>query len=705
MWTVKRIKLFRLLYTRSLCGQPIKASSEIIGIDSDGCPKSLHFLKELWTRRDTQSIRFMLTLLSVSRAMAVSAKKVDISSIIDTFTGTDMAPIPNSFIEKWSKDNYVFLCPENFEAGKVSFNYFSTKAGPMGLATATAWEHLQTLSENVLGAIGVLASDKLIIEMTNIWHRAASVVGPNLFSPPKKGVREVTNRRLSVVNDPEGKSRVIAIFDYWSQASLRGLHKDLLDLLRGLKPDRTFTQDPYIDPPNEGHHYHSLDLSAATDRYPRAQTSKILEIIWGKGKGVAWEVAMTYEKFLIDTKLLGAKKSSTKQVSYAVGQPMGAYSSWAAFTVSHHITVQYAAFLVGKYPFKGYILLGDDIVINDDNVAAKYCELMSAMGVEISPMKTHVSKDTYEFAKRWFHKGVEVTGISLRSILTTHFNPLLLLSTIQSMYRKGQIPLVPTNIPCLIHGLLELLCREGDNHVGLFNPAGLRRNPRLLTKALRSLTNTHKLFRLVNAFNADEAREFMCSLVSRAQEIPEYGEVALPSCPTMLEKCFSRVVGIALGDHASTSIDKFCSIAESFSKKFRERLVNTCQVLQDMWYLYDFHPVYWGLLSSIVQQNKADRLFNQTEDLKGAIPQVIIPDAESSFDKRKEVQLLRSYTHLGKAFEHYVQKDFHSSIALGTSTRLSQSWAKAMADFKILGLSPLDRNQMLIQSAQAELFI
>jgi len=29
--------------------------------------------------------------------------------------------------------------------------------------------------------------------------------------------------------------------------------------------------------------------------------------------------------------------------------------------------------------------------------------------VEISPLKTHVSKDTYEFAKRWYQDGKEVT--------------------------------------------------------------------------------------------------------------------------------------------------------------------------------------------------------------------------------------------------------------------------------------------------------
>jgi len=50
--------------------------------------------------------------------------------------------------------------------------------------------------------------------------------------------------------------------------------------------------------------------------------------------------------------------------------------------------------------FTDYILLGDDIVIRNDKVAQKYITIMTRLGVDISIPKTHVSKNTYEFAKR-----------------------------------------------------------------------------------------------------------------------------------------------------------------------------------------------------------------------------------------------------------------------------------------------------------------
>jgi len=62
--------------------------------------------------------------------------------------------------------------------------------------------------------------------------------------------------------------------------------------------------------------------------------------------------------------------------------------------------VQWSAYLSGCYPFNDYIILGDDIVIKNDKVAKMYTVVLQKMGVDVSPHKTHVSKDTYEFAKR-----------------------------------------------------------------------------------------------------------------------------------------------------------------------------------------------------------------------------------------------------------------------------------------------------------------
>jgi hypothetical protein len=70
------------------------------------------------------------------------------------------------------------------------------------------------------------------------------------------------------------------------------------------------------------------------------------------------------------------------------------------FTLTHHFIVYLAARCEGFITFNQYIILGDDIVIKNNKVAKRYIQIMTDLGVEISMHKTHVSKDTYEFAKR-----------------------------------------------------------------------------------------------------------------------------------------------------------------------------------------------------------------------------------------------------------------------------------------------------------------
>lgn len=199
-------------------------------------------------------------------------------------------------------------------------------------------------------------------------------------------------RRISVIQDKELKNRPICIFDYWSQSALLPLHNSLMELLKKLSTDATFNQDAKLVPrPSGDSFYYSLDLSSATDRFPVLLQEKILGLLIGEEKAGAWKVIMTNYP----------AHSTEGPIFYKVGQPMGAYSSWATFTLCHHLIVQLSAKRSGYTGwFNGYCILGDDIVISNSDVAFHYQEIIKSLGVEISNSKSHVSKDTYEFAKR-----------------------------------------------------------------------------------------------------------------------------------------------------------------------------------------------------------------------------------------------------------------------------------------------------------------
>jgi hypothetical protein len=209
-----------------------------------------------------------------------------------------------------------------------------------------------------------------------------------LFSINPKGLI----RKLSIKPDPEGKARVIAIGDYWSQCALKPLHERIFSILHEVTGDRTFTQtSPFRTLPKSGPYY-SLDLSSATDRFPLKFQIRVVAILTGSEEyAEAWGRIMT--KYLFDYQ--------GESHAYACGQPMGLYSSWAVFSLSHHVLVRIASSRTNHgFGWTKYALLGDDIVLTNGKVASKYRELIQMLGVDIALNKSHTSNNMCEFAKR-----------------------------------------------------------------------------------------------------------------------------------------------------------------------------------------------------------------------------------------------------------------------------------------------------------------
>lgn len=112
-------------------------------------------------------------------------------------------------------------------------------------------------------------------------------------------------------------------------------------------------------------------------------------------------------------------------IHYTVGQPIGFLSSWSVFSLAHHYVVFIAGKSAGVTVRNKYVLLGDDIVIADDVLAEHYRRMISRLGVEISPLKTHVSYDTYEFAKRWYKDKEEISPFPILSFSNKHYTTIL----------------------------------------------------------------------------------------------------------------------------------------------------------------------------------------------------------------------------------------------------------------------------------------
>ena len=128
--------------------------------------------------------------------------------------------------------------------------------------------------------------------------------------------------------------------------------------------------------------------------------------------------------------------------------------------------MQYAAWRVNKYPFSGYVLLGDDIVIAGSAVGQSYKEVITLLGVSISEQKTHVSKDTFEFAKNWYHRGVQITPFPLNGLFEVGTAYVAVAELLRSACRKGLTParngcVIDLTDPGFVVSLFETLGARG----------------------------------------------------------------------------------------------------------------------------------------------------------------------------------------------------------------------------------------------------
>lgn len=157
------------------------------------------------------------------------------------------------------------------------------------------------------------------------------------------------------------------------------LHKSIYRVLSQIPQDMTFDQLKIRETLGKWSSYHCLDLTAATDRFPVVIQEDFISYLVDKPYAQAWRRIMTKLPF----------NHEGKDYCYNAGQPMGAYSSWAVFALTHHSIVKFSAYLCGVKTFTDYALLGDDLVIGSKPVADKYREVMKDFGVQISEAKTH----------------------------------------------------------------------------------------------------------------------------------------------------------------------------------------------------------------------------------------------------------------------------------------------------------------------------
>lgn len=620
LWTISHIKNIRLHITRYICGNPLMVSQGHVRVGIKGLPRGLTPLTDLLSSK--RGISFVLTLLNISRCLP-GTKAPDLSTITSPWKGY----IPyhlKEFIPEFGKMYSLTKFSSTFTLSDLAN---SNKSGPVGLSTPTSVLNadyaLEKLGKDLVSLTG--GSPKGFEVNGRFFQPLAPLLKPlDKWAPLSSKYRDILGsffhgknldkvsflRKLSIVNDPEGKARIICIFDYWSQQALKEVHNWAFSCLAAIPQDRTFDQDP-MRIKKEGPYY-SIDLTAATDRFPVELQQLLLESLSTSEIAQAWRNILTAHEVYVPWE--------SKSIKYAVGQPMGAYSSWAIFALTHHLVVQYSAKMVGEnLPFADYMLLGDDIVIANKAVAERYITTLDDLGVGISLHKTHVSLDTYEFAKRWIHKGVEVSGIPLRGLVSSWQKYHLLIPYLYHII--GHLPTSKfTSIAYLVRDLYlkmgrpERICNSIYNRATEFTAVWKYLKENDTSMILSNIKRTDSIWLpFPNAGTAD-AEEYLQWLLER----------------TMVREIFATnesLKGFLTGMH------------KRWNKLLDEHLGDKPEVRDEIYSALLYHPQWQSLQAEQSRVSERTRDLIKNKKWLDLLKVVTIPDPEKILEDRSNVQL------------------------------------------------------------------
>nr|UPW42141.1 MAG: putative RNA dependent RNA polymerase [Zhejiang mito-like virus 10] len=627
--TVKFLKQCRLHCTKYMCNQPLMYNKLKIGIDTSGWPKVLLFLKPL-SNGSLEQRKFLMTILCLSRTLKPKGKELrkltpDYESI--TRPGKITKVIPTGFINEFVS-KYKLKCDHpKFDESKDI--YLSNKAGPHGKASLSAMDGLLKYTYPLMQWIYHLTDE----EGVNYFNRSYSYAWEKNLGEGKKGLG-----KLSFIFDPECKLRIVAIVDYYTQLYLKPIHEKIFIKLKNLPQDRTFTQDPFMKWKDDENSFWSLDLSSATDRYPIQLQRRLLEKVFSDNLAKSWMNILSTREFTTP---------EGNKLRYSAGQPMGSYSSWAAFTLTHHLVVHWCAKLEGIDNFSDYILLGDDIVIKNDRVAKRYIEWTNYLGVDISEHKTHVSKDTYEFAKRWICKGKEITGIPMNGIIENINNPFIVMVNLFDYFKVkgnylGSVKNLTGILFSLYKGLNQKLSKKFDN-----------------SRFKMKVRTFHESLNYSFGFSTyNSLRELLARNIQNEYYVLPNGD--------LIHQAFDDVIQMGLGKSIGNSLTVLGQIADDVIDK-KDQL--NLQDINELRHL----PIFRGIVNHINRYTDTVKSWNFTEStFRQKSKDLLVLNIDNLFSKErnKTLELLNTGKIFSLGFNKINQTD---EIMFGSST-VESTW-------------------------------
>jgi hypothetical protein len=362
---------------------------------------------------NVHQVRWALSLFSSYEILSRRKAKADLTMLELPQTSDWSTQVKSDFEAFVKSCRFTRTLKSNLSKREVPKDFFSIKGGPLGKGVTAATDDAKAL----LGAPELLTklctlldheSSLALIERVNALAQFSNLDG------------KLPILKTIGIPDKGPKIRTITSGNYFLQWTLKPLHQQLMRLLRTIKEDGTYRQSRVAL--TIGQHSKvttpwCYDMTSATDRFPIWIQELVLENL-EEGLGPKWAALMA--------NCQSYSPDHNKWFTFSVGQPMGIYSSWATFTLCHHYVVRYAFNLARRSPSGNYAIIGDDIVILDEDAAERYKELILNLGVTISEAKSVLPSkkverfnfNSIEFASRYFRDGVEISPLRPNELLS-----------------------------------------------------------------------------------------------------------------------------------------------------------------------------------------------------------------------------------------------------------------------------------------------
>lgn len=438
-WTVDRLKELKLMYIRFQSGLPINPNDVWIAQDKNGIPKGPFGYLFKCQKKDRKIFNVLLIYTSFT-CSKVTKKQ------FNKFVGSLLAPdITLPFIPKLEE---VARFVSQFIPMRKEFTYrdypWSSKRRAPGPNGTSCPEHFDILLEDFkrpcIRRLHEEHEGSIAYAMGDLYTRLLRIPEDRTM------VDGDCVGRIAVVQEPGCKARFLANPCRILQVASRPLGVQLFEALKHLPWDCTYNQAAGVSwvksKLTSGTLVHSVDLSDATNNFPLSLQERFLYWLEGLSSSdidFLCSVAKSpwlFPKSLIPSDIPGTtpfleffERSGTSgitKVTWAKGQPLGLYPSFAMFAITHGSLVRSIELSMGKEDT--FRVLGDDIVIADNDVHDKYLLLLDRLQIPISQGKSISSDKVAEFAGVLCTPSQTLVGVKWR--IPTRSNRLKLIASL-----------------------------------------------------------------------------------------------------------------------------------------------------------------------------------------------------------------------------------------------------------------------------------